>query len=144
LPKREEQEVQNSKTVDPDFSPLAPNYSYDSSPAGSGLFGSGGGSGDARLNPVNQLPPVVQVTMVAIDEPSAIRLNLRQGSADIFGTKGKFTDTKKYSKDLLLDPSTGDRTSLENTLVGMGVKYRTFSTNIPIRGAKWSRHEVKK
>jgi uncharacterized protein (TIGR02599 family) len=80
LAKREEQELQNSRNADPDFSPLAPKYSYDTSPIGTGLFGGGQGgtSSDARLNPINQLPPVVQVTMVAIDEPFCYSARARE------------------------------------------------------------------
>src|SRR5690606_457962 len=54
-------------------SALAPNYFYHSAENGAG--GSGGQSGlQAVLNSKHQLPPVLQVTMVAVDESSAQRI----------------------------------------------------------------------
>ena len=89
-------------------------------------------------NPTNQLPPVLQITMVAIDEASAIRLGFGAGSDDIFGAAAKFTKSADYSKDLL---QSKDPASLEATLISKRVNYRIFSTNVTIRGAKWSREQ---
>lgn len=140
-----------------DFSPLAPDYVFDSSPAPSRLLSADDPRyADAQLNPVAQLPPLVEVTMVVIDEPSAQRLNLAQGDENCFGlvndgTSGKFTQTAMFSADLRHDPSrpfgrkSGAGSSLdqggplENTLIGARVNYRVFSTRVALRGAKWSR-----
>jgi uncharacterized protein (TIGR02599 family) len=145
----------------PDESPLAPDYVYDSSPRG--VSGTGrplipvgdDRYKDGRLNPVAQLPPVMQVTMIAIDETSALKLQLGEGDEDKFGLgpgSQKFRAAKDYSKDLRLDPNeaygkpntqTGESADedgpLENTLVGARVAYRVFTTNIAMRGSKWSR-----
>ena len=121
-----------------DSSPLAPKYSYDSS-----LTKNDGQAGtDPRINPKNQLPPVLQITMVAIDETSAARLNLGTATGDIFKLKGKFADTTKYTGDLVVQPGGAADVSLENTLIGKKVNYRIFTTNVPIRAAKWSRDQV--
>ena len=137
LSKRDEQEVKAGAS-EIDSSPLAPKYTYDSA-----LTKNAGQSGsDPRVNPKNQLPPVLQITMVAIDETSAARLNLKDSTAstaDIFNLSTKFTDTSKYTGDLVVSP--GD-SSLENTLISKRVSYRVFSTNVPIRAAKWSREQV--
>jgi uncharacterized protein (TIGR02599 family) len=155
LPKREEERFPEYEG-NPDVSPLAPDYIYDSSPAPSKLAGSGGRYSNGRTNPVAQLPPVVQVTMVAIDEASAIRLGFGEGDENKFGLassgSGKFKATSEYSKDLRLDvnrpygnPNVGRGGSLdkggplENTLAGGRVSYRVFTTNVALRGAKWSR-----
>ncbi len=109
----------------PTHSPLAPGYSYDSTAV----------SANPQLNPRNQLPPVVQVTMVATDEKSAERLGLEsKGDADVFGISKLFSDTTKYDADMA---------TLEGALTSRGVRYRIFTTNVQIRGAKWSREQIK-
>ena len=134
LSQEDEKEVKG--TTISDESPLAPNYDYDSAPGAA----SDSRYSDSRLNPTNQLPPILQVTMVAIDEASAIRLNFGPTSADIFGVSTRFTKGSDYSKDLLQSSGTG---SLEAALIGKSVNYRIFSTNVTIRGAKWSREQIK-
>ncbi len=100
---------------------LAPNYRYDTTTS----------SADPELNPKNQLPPVVQVTMVAIDEASAKKL---AGNAALSSTGidyGElFRQPEKYATDLA---------AFEKQLaMGQHVAYRVFTTNVSIRGAKWS------
>ncbi len=79
---------------------LAPNFSYDSR-----LYQTKPGDSLAMLTR-NQLPPLVQVTMVAIDEKSAARLESRAASAsappdlglgELFKTSG---DGTQLTKDL--------------------------------------------
>jgi uncharacterized protein (TIGR02599 family) len=84
----------------------------------------------------------MQVTLVAIDEASAARLNLDANSADIFSLKTKFTSTIRYTTDLAVNPAGNSTTSLENALIAKRVNYRIFTTSVPIRAAKWSRSEV--
>lgn len=128
LAKAEEQKM----GVTGDTSPLAPDYKYDSTKINL----------DPRINPKNQLPPVVQVTMVAIDEKSAERLNLDSGDWDMFGVSGKFQKAADYTKDLSLESA--DTTALERVLVDRRVGYRVFTTNVHLRGAKWSREQIDK
>ena len=137
LSKRDEQEVKGSST-DFDLSPLAPKYAYDSALT----MNEGQTVSDARTNPKNQLPPVLQITLVAIDETSASRLKLTSASGDLFKLNTKFTDTKKYTTDLVVSPGAATDASLENTLISKRVNYRIFTTNVPIRAAKWSRAQV--
>lgn len=119
LSKTEETPLQQNPT----HSPLAPNYSYDSTTT----------NADPQLNPLNQLPPVVQITMVATDERSADLLNLDSNSANIFGIASLFKDTRKFTEDLA---------ALEQTLNDKRVRYRIFTTNVHIRAAKWSREQA--
>lgn len=132
LSQQDELEVKGASTAE--GSPLAPNYLYDSAPGAA----ADSRYNDGRLNPTNQLPPILQVTMVAIDEASALRLRFGTGSANIFGVATKFTKSADYSKDLLQSRDAG---SLEATLIAKGVNYRIFNTNVIIRGAKWSREQ---
>jgi uncharacterized protein (TIGR02599 family) len=139
LSKQDEQNLPSSlQSPNPDYSALAPNYSYDSSLA----MNSGQSMSTPFTDPKSQLPPVVQVTLVAIDEASADRLNLTASSGDIFGLGGKFNATINYSNDLFIKPGASSSASLENTLVARKVNYRIFTTSVAIRAAKWSRNEV--
>ncbi len=109
---------------------LAPQYLYDST--GTGM--PPGNLADKNLDPKNQLPSIVEVTMVAIGEPSAIRLAQANGTGmPNFGLSSLFTDATKMSADL---------TTLQNTLSAMHISYHVFSTNVALKGAKWSRDET--
>ncbi|MDQ3565771.1 MAG: Verru_Chthon cassette protein C [Pseudomonadota bacterium] len=125
LAKRDEQDHPKYNPAKPEFSILAPDYTYDSTAR----------DPDPAINPRNQLPPIIHVTMVAIDEASAIRKDFTRqtGSDDPFALKDKFQRTADYQEDL----SSGDA-SLEKTLAEQRINYRVFSTNVPIQAAKWS------
>jgi uncharacterized protein (TIGR02599 family) len=120
---------------------LSPNYIYDSTllvnPPGVAGTDPGG------INPKNQLPPIVQVTMVALDERSAQRFLDKTGGTKhpaIFGPDSPTLFTTH--SELLETPGTGDLATYERQLVQMGLTYRIFSTNVSIRGAKWSRAQT--
>lgn len=122
---------------------LAPSYQYDSSNA------TNVNRLDPLLNTINQLPPVVQVVMVAIDEPSARRLEDLNGSDPYLGIN--YSPDSLSGLTLFTDPASlddnasgklGDLTRIQNLLVSKKASYRIFSTNVSIRGAKWSRSQV--
>lgn len=139
LSKQDEQSLPaNFQSSNPDYSPLAPSYSYDSSLT----MNPGQSMSTPMTNPRSQLPPVLQITLVAIDEVSADRLNLNAASSNVFGVSGKFTATANYSTDLFVNPQASGASSLENTLVAKKMNYRIFTTSVAIRAAKWSRNEV--
>jgi uncharacterized protein (TIGR02599 family) len=107
---------------------------------------------DPELNPKNQLPPVVQVAMFAIDENSAQRLAEKNRNGDLglpeminhpTGSPGPlFADATK----LEANPATGTNGDLklfEDQLIKLGLNYRLFQSNVALRGAKWSRAQVK-
>ncbi len=116
---------------------LAPKYAYDTTDAT---------ISDPILNPRNQLPPVIQVAMVAIDEPSARRLedlassdpNLGIDYSKIFTEPSLLEDDRTTSA-----PNDGDLSKLETLLINKKITYRVFSTNVSVRGAKWSRSQAK-
>lgn len=85
-----------------------------------------------RTNTINQLPPVVQVTMVAIDERSALR-NENGTSMPDYGVTNfsqLFTTPANFQQDLK---------TLEDGLVSKNITYQVFDTLVPLEGAKWSR-----
>ncbi len=99
---------------------IAPNYFYDT-------------QNENNPRTKHQLPPLVRVTMVAIDEESALRLGLDASDSpddlvnpDYFRLAGRFQD---------------DLADLERDLVEdlpIKVNYRVFSATVGIRGSKWS------
>ena len=80
---------------------------------------------------VNQLPPILEMAMVAIDEPSAVRLGAQlKGTIDAC-LNGLFagTPSAQFADDLK---------ELERRLSANGITYRVFSSAVPLREAKWS------
>ena len=102
---------------------LSKDYAYDSTTT----------NADPDINPKNQLPPVVQVTLVAIDEASANRL-ANGAVAPGFDAMldAIFFDTSKLDADL---------NTLQKALSEFKppVSFRIFTTSVGIRAAKWSR-----
>jgi hypothetical protein len=144
-------------------SPLAPNYIYDSSTLtfrskrfgsavapiylseGAQLVNASNPQEAAQINPKNQLPPIVQVTMIAIDERSAARLadrsaanaigDLSKGLFEVACSVGTRANAEtQYERDLK---------EMENRMISGGITYRMFTTNVSIRGAKWSASQTK-
>jgi uncharacterized protein (TIGR02599 family) len=80
----------------------------------------------------NQLPPVVQITMVMISEASAQRLDTHSSTppaAVEAALNGKFTDVTKYDADLV---------KMESILVQNHIAYQVFTTAVPLKESKWS------
>jgi uncharacterized protein (TIGR02599 family) len=100
---------------------LAPAYTYDSTST----------NADPNLNPHNQLPPVVQVTMVAVDEASYNRF--QSGSSMPNLDSNLFSNASNYSADLQ---------TLQTNLQNSKLNYHVFTTNVSIKGAKWSRAQT--
>jgi uncharacterized protein (TIGR02599 family) len=82
----------------------------------------------------NQLPPFLQVTMVAIDEASAARLDNGSTSPAVINsaltTGGRFTNTGNYNRDM---------SGLEADLNQAHIRYTVFSSAVPIRESKWTK-----
>lgn len=146
--------VADEKRLPANSLPLAPNYNYDSTitPPASTNPATANTLAATLLNSYNQLPPVVQVVMVAIDEPSARRLEDLYGSDPYMGIgtnpdaltgTNLFTDPKKLNDTS--NGTAGDLTRLQNLLASSAkpnirASYRVFSTNVTIKGSKWSLH----
>ena len=126
---------------DPTGAKLSPNYSYDSS-------GYGQGATDPALDSKNQLPPVVQVTMVAVDDASYNRKVPNTAAAGEtppapdLGWGGLF-DKVGDLKDASTPGFAQDLASFQTSLMHNGLVYRVFTSNVSIRGAKWSQQQTK-
>ncbi len=109
---------------------LAPAYFYDSK-SGSTSPTSGSYTAPTTTSVTfNQLPPVVHVTMVAIDEPSATRLAQQYGSsAPPLLASSPFASQANFATDLGM---------LTNSLGIRHLNYHIFNADVPIRSAKWS------
>ncbi len=108
---------------------LAPTYLYDSTGTGMSTLN------DPNLDPKNQLPPIVQVTMVAVDEASYARYQAKQTGTSLppLYDPSLFTAAANYSTDLQ---------TLESDLQNNHLHYRVFTTDVSIRGAQWSTAET--
>jgi len=77
-----------------------------------------------------QLPPLLRVVMVAVDETSAARVANGSTPPAVFDTSTLFVDPDQLDADLAL---------LEQRLASNRIRYRVFNTVLPLRGAKWNR-----
>lgn len=102
---------------------IAPDYRYDSRQDSE----PGPNQGTQHL-----LPPLVEVTLVAIDEASALRLEDMNGSDMpnlLSGSGAQFGDASRFREDLA---------ALEAYLVEQKLNFRVFTTTVALRTAKWS------
>lgn len=145
---------------------LSTNYEYDSRPqkvydaAAKGDFEGGVAQingllsdkdPDRELTQYAQLPPILQVTLVAIDDESAARieqsLSVPENGPEEHWADGvfeKLSDEKQFNHDLG-DPLNADAASLLGRLSGRDtslklpkVNFRIFTTDVVMRSSKWS------
>jgi len=91
-------------------------YLYDTSEEGEGDI-------DPLYSSKHQLPPLIELTLIAVDETSAARMG---NSLDLTNS---FIQPDEFDQDL---------EDLENLLQSNQYRYRIFSTEIQIPGSKWS------
>jgi uncharacterized protein (TIGR02599 family) len=103
---------------DPDGVVLSPGFVYDSTAT----------NPHKVLNPRHQLPPIVDVAVVAIDEQSARRINWEATPPD-FGSANLFQDPAKLEADL---------DTLRTAIEAKGMSVGVFRASIPIGAARWS------
>lgn len=145
----------DEKRINPTTPPiLAPNYKYDSTitPLTTKNATNPNDLSAMMLNSYNQLPPVVQVVMVAVDEPSARRLEDLYGTDKYLGINtapDPLSGQTLFTNPALLNDTAngarGDLTRMQNLLSSSSkpnirASYRVFSSNVTIKGAKWSLH----
>ncbi len=126
LPKLPPQDRVNKESLD-----LAPHYQYDSWRILRGDTGLADPVTGARDN---LLPPIVQIMMIAIDGPSAARLDAKVDKPPAWseGLFQKVEDEGQLQEDMAL---------LEKALKEdpARLNYRIFTTDVVLRGSKWSR-----
>jgi len=107
--------------------PLSSDYEYDT-------------RNTASAHTVNQLPPLVEIVLVAIDESSALKLGNTSVAPDL-GQSALFQQPSLLENDL---------NNLENVLAAKAnnivnnktkLTYRIFRAQVPIRTAKWSAYD---
>jgi uncharacterized protein (TIGR02599 family) len=103
---------------------LTNNYTYDSR------------SSTGTLT-YNQLPPVVQVTMVVIDETSAIHLG-NTATPPALTTGAPFDDVTKFTTDMTTLEGNLAATPGNSAANHIPLNYRVYQTEVAISGAKWS------
>jgi len=102
---------------------IAPGYQYDSSQVQQATAYDLQGT-------QHLLPPIVVVTLVAIDEASARKLQAKYNtSSPPLLQPTQFINAEDYNADLR---------SLEETLINEKLTYRIFSNAIALRNAKWA------
>jgi uncharacterized protein (TIGR02599 family) len=116
---------------------LCPKYFYDSrawmSSYPGGVSGQLGGNNLSDLER-NQLPPLVDVVMIAVDEKNVIQLQKKYGYSatppmELQVANGSFTDSTKLASDLQ---------TYENQLISYHINFRLFRSTVEIQAAKWS------
>ncbi len=103
----------------------APNnsYTYDST---------SGATSSPQPITANQLPPVIDVTMIAIDESSARRIESGSSQPSVISSAlaNRFTTPSLYESDLQ---------QVTSALASANIAYRVFSSSVAIRESKWSK-----
>lgn len=108
---------QNAGGRNDTYSQIAPNYAYDSNDSSDGFAGY-----------AQQVPPLVRLTMVAIDENSAVRMENGTMKPELM-PEGLFQTTSDYEKDV---------ETLSASLDRINVNHKIFSSMVMLRSAKWS------
>jgi uncharacterized protein (TIGR02599 family) len=91
--------------------------------------------GAAKQGTQHLLPPLVQVTLVALDEPSAQRFSEQHSDqpVDLLGeANAPFAEAALYEKDLA---------KLKDYLIGERLNYRVFTATVTMRNARWNGRE---
>ena len=109
---------------------LAPNYSYDSTATNS----------DPALNSKNQLPPLVEITLVAVDERSFGRFQGSLTSPKDLGLDSLFT-TVGDLKNPNNPGYAADLKRLKETLTQNKIEFRVFTVTVPVKAARWSKEQ---
>ncbi|MBB5033324.1 Verru_Chthon cassette protein C [Prosthecobacter vanneervenii] len=121
-------------TASSDVYQIAPDYTYDSSQLGPAV------SGTAPQGTQHLLPPLLKVTMIALDERSgeylASTTNTAQLTQLMTDVGGLFKSASRYTQDLEGTPETPG--ALRQMLLAAKLNYRVFTTTIALRQARWS------
>ncbi|PTY03626.1 hypothetical protein DB346_07080 [Verrucomicrobia bacterium LW23] len=103
---------------------LAPDYEYDS-------------RNRSNARTFHQLPPIIEVVMVVIDEASALKLG-NTATPPNLGLASLFQDSAMLAEDLrTLEANLG---ALPGNPAGnkIPLRYQVFQSSVSVRGAKWS------
>ncbi len=115
---------------------LSRNYKYDSQ------YPEGDETQDAKTSLLkHQLPPLIKVSLIAIDETSAMRLEDRFGKKPFLKNVGLSSNWMKSAEneeeDIKEVIDKLDKTTVTKSKDGALIRYKIFSTTVGIQGAKW-------
>ncbi|RBP44483.1 uncharacterized protein (TIGR02599 family) [Roseimicrobium gellanilyticum] len=114
------------------------SYEYDTR-----LFQWRGGTGQDVISSKNQLPAMLELTIIATDERSYEKLEQKHG---VDGAAAKirevFAGLLKLSTDFAPDPNNVqvkeyDIDKIEKSLQGLEMNYKIFTTTVSLRASKW-------
>jgi uncharacterized protein (TIGR02599 family) len=105
---------------DPTDTELSSDYTYDTT----------GTSSIAAANPKNQLPPLVEIVIVVVDEHSAARLSWTATPPN-FGLDKLFSNASRQQR-------LEDLNTLEKSLRDSKLVPHRFTVTVPLRASKWS------
>ncbi len=110
-----------SELQDPDGNDLTSDYTYNSREGAKSL---------PQPSTANQLPPALQVTMIAIDERTALRLPGNGMDSKILDAyAGTFANVEDYEDDMA---------KIAERLTEAGINFRVFTTTVQLRESRWS------
>jgi uncharacterized protein (TIGR02599 family) len=109
-----------SGSRDKAYSEIAKNYSFNSNDTAASFESFS-----------QQVPPLLRITMIAIDEASAVRYESGSSIPTEFSeaVKGRFTSTASFTKDLK---------EVTDSLNGNKINHKVFSSLVMLRSSKWS------
>ena len=102
------------------FSRIASNFEFDSNSI-------------EDLKYAQQVPPLMRLTMIAVDETAGIRQESVGTPPQELIFDQLFKNTSKYDEDIA---------TLEEELGGKGINYKIFSTIVMMRSSRWSDFEI--
>ena len=104
---------------DATYSNIAPSYVFDSNSTDPSFEGYS-----------QQVPPLLRITMIAIDEASAVRFENGTTMPNEFrdATQGLFKSTRQYNDDIR---------ALTQTLNDQKINHKVFSSLVMLRSSKW-------
>jgi uncharacterized protein (TIGR02599 family) len=125
-----------SGTVSQSSYAIAPNYFYDSSLVGPLAGGSYAGAQGTQY----MLPPMIQITMIALDERSGEFLSSASNStikdSVLQGLNALFQTATSYTADL--EGTSASPGKLKSLLLGAKINYRIYTTTISLKQGRWS------
>jgi uncharacterized protein (TIGR02599 family) len=87
-----------------------------------------------ELSTRHRLPPLIDVTMVALDDATISRL-YGTDNLDPLSLDERFLQASRFGRELYSDPANPGSSSLEDRLISMRARFRIFTTTVALRSA---------
>ena len=119
-----------SPQSDPNGTLLTSNYTYDSQ---AGVAPTSSSGNYIQSITADQLPPILQVSMIVIDEASALRL-----TSTTPANAPTVIETALTGKFVTVAQNASDMSSIISSLSLNHISFQVFSANVAMRESKWS------